>query len=697
MSTMVTRRGFVQATAAGASLILGIPLPVRERRGRGDADGASLAPTAFLEIDRTGLVSIRGYRSEMGQGVHTAIAMLVAEELEADWRRVRVIPAVADPRLDMATTGSRSIRSQYLPLRTAGAAAKEMLLAAAARQWGVERSEVRAREGAISHPSTGRRVGYGDLVELAATLPVPAAPALKDPRDFRLVGTRVPRFDTPAKVDGSARFGLDVRVPGMRFAVLVRPPVLGAALDGFEPGDARRVPGVLQVLRLEEAVAVVAESTWAAMEGAKRVRATWRESPHAGLSSEVISRRLREQSRETAAVARNEGDTALALGQGRRISAEYEVPYLAHATMEPQNCTADVRADQAELWVPSQAPQRCQDLASELTGLDPKRIVVHPTYLGGGFGRRGERDFAREAVLLSKRIAAPVQVVWTREDDMRNDFYRPATFNRFEAAVDAAGRPTAWYHCVAGQSLRSRFGPLADGVDQSSVEGAANLPYAIPNLRVEYCRLDVPVPIGFWRSVGSSQNAFVTECFVDEVAALAGVDPYEFRRRHLADPRARAVLELAASKAGWGTPLPSGRFRGIAYAACYGSRAAEVAEVSVSGGKVRVHRVVAAIDCGQVVNPDTVEAQVEGAIVYGLTAALHGEITLDGGRVRQGNFDSYPLLRLTEMPGIEVHIVPSNEAPGGVGEPGTPPIAPAVANAVFQATGTRIRRLPIRL
>jgi isoquinoline 1-oxidoreductase beta subunit len=686
----------VQA-AAGATLVLAIPRPAWTDEWRASREAASFTPAAFLTIDSTGMVSITGYRSEMGQGIHTAIAMLVAEELEADWRRVRVVPAVADPRVDMATAGSRSVRTQYLPLRTAGAAAREMLLAAAAQRWGVPLAELQASGGAVSHPPSGRRAGYGELVELAATQPVPAAPVLKDPKRFRLVGTRLPRVDTPAKVDGSARFGLDVRVPGLRFAVLVRPPVLGARLDRFDGGAAGRLPGVLQVLPLEGAVAVVAESTWAALEGAKRVAVVWRESPHAGLSSESISRQLRDRSREPGTVARNEGDAMTALATGRRISAEYEVPYLAHATMEPQNCTADVQADRAEVWVPTQAAQRCQEVTSEVTGLPRERVVIHPTYLGGGFGRRGERDFVREAVLLSRAIGAPVQVVWTREDDMRNDFYRPSTFNRFEAAVDGEGRPVAWYHCIAGQSLRSRSGPLPDGLDPSSVEGAANLPYAIPNLRVEYCRLDTPVPIGYWRSVGSSQNAFVTECFVDEVAGLAGVDPFEFRRRHLVDPRARRVLELAAAKAGWGTPLSRGRYRGIAYAACYGSFAAEVAEVSLAGGAVRVHRVVCALDCGQVVNPDTVEAQVEGAVVYGLTAALYGEITLEAGRIRQGNFDSYPLLRLTEMPRIEVHIMPSAEAPGGVGEPGTPPIAPAVANAVFQATGKRVRRLPIRV
>lgn len=695
MTARITRRGFVKASAAGATLVLAIPVRRRARETGGNA--ASLTPAAFLEIDQTGLVSIRGYRMEMGQGIHTAIAMLVAEELEADWKRLRVVPAVADPRIDMATAGSRSIRSQYLPVRTAGAAAKEMLVNAAALKWSVDPGSVIAKDGAVTHPPTGRRAGYGELVARAATLPVPKAPALKDPRTFRLIGTRMPRVDTPVKVDGSARFGIDIRVPGMRHAALVRAPVLGAELDRFDDAGSRAVPGVLQVLKVENAVAVVAAHTWAALEGARKLEVKWKESPHAGLTSEGISRSLRDRSRSTAVVARNDGDALVMLGGGRRIAAEYEVPYLAHATMEPQNCTADVRADRAELWVPTQGPQRCVDLTAELTGLAPEKIVVHPTYLGGGFGRRGERDFVREAVLLSKAIGSPVQVVWSREDDMRNDFYRPATFNRFEAAIDQEGRPIAWYHCIAGQSLRSRFGPLPDGMDQSSVEGAANLPYNIPNLRVEYCRLDAPVPVGFWRSVGSSQNAFVTECFADEVAIQAGADPFEFRRRHLADPRARRVLELAAAKAGWSTPLPRGRYRGIAYAASYGSHAAEVAEISVSDGQVRVHRVVCALDCGQVVNLDTVEAQVEGSVVYGLSAALYGEITLEGGRVRQGNFDSYPILRMPEMPRIEVHVMPSTDAPGGVGEPGTPPIAPAVANAVFQATGRRQRRLPIRL
>ncbi len=695
MSSTLSRREFVQS-AAVASLVVAIP-GSRIRMGEAADDAVSFTPTPYLEIDSRGDVSIRGFRMEMGQGIHTGLAILVAEELEADWNRVKVVPAVADPRLDMSTAGSRSIRSQFVPVRTAAAAAKEMLLTAAAQTWNVSPDSLQAQNNAILHPPTRRRAGYGELVAYAATLPVPAAPKLKAASSFRLIGKRIPRVDTPVKVNGRAEFGMDVRVTGMRYAVLVRSPVIAGELDRFEDSGAMAVGGVEQVVKVENAVAVVANSTWAALEGAQRVKAFWKESANAKLSSTSISQGLRERSKGSAVVHRSEGDPFVVLPDARRHSAEYEVPYLAHATMEPQNCTADIRADRAELWIPTQNPQRGIDVTRELTGLPVEKILVHPTYLGGGFGRRGQGDFIREAVLLSKTIGLPVQVVWTREDDMRHDLYRPATYNRFEAALDSEGKPVVWYHIIAGQSLRARVGPLVDGVDPSMVEGAANLPYSIPNIRVEYCRLDVPIPVGAWRSVGSSQNAFVVEGFMDELAILAGADPFEYRRKYLADPRARRVLELAAEKAAWGTPLPKGRYRGIAYAASYGSFAAQVAEVSVDGEQVRVHRVVCALDCGQVVNLDSVEAQIEGAIVYGLTAALYGEITLEGGQVQQGNFDSYPILRMPEMPRVEVYVIPSAEAPGGVGEPGTPPIAPAVVNAIFQATGKRLRRLPIRL
>jgi isoquinoline 1-oxidoreductase beta subunit len=694
----VSRRGFLKA-GAGACLLIGIG--VQPRRIDPDAD-AVFAPGPYLSIDARGLVAISGFRSEMGQGVHTAIAMIVAEELDADWRSVRIESIAPDPRLDMGTSGSRSIRENYTALRRAGAAARAVLLQAAAVRWNVPLESLELKEGIIRHPPTGRRLRFADVAAEAARLPLPAEPQLKDPADFHLIGKPIPRVDTAAKVDGSARFGIDVRVPGLRYACVVRPPVAGATLTAVDESAVHALAGV-RLVRFDQSVAAVAANSWTAMRAAALLRPTWSGSPHADLDSDRIRTDLLARSRQAPVVARNDGDAPGLLNGPQRpglrcISAEYEVPYLAHATMEPQNCTAWVRPGQAELWVPTQQPQRCLDLAVELTALPKERVVVHTTYLGGGFGRRGQTDFAREALLVSRAIGGPVQVLWTREDDMRHDFYRPATHHRFAAAVGSDGMVRAWHHCATGQSIRQFNGTLAaDGIDPSSLEGSIDMRYTIPHFRVDYCRFENPVPVGAWRSVGHSQNVFVVESFWDEVAGLAGADPLEFRLRHLADQRLRGVLELAAARAGWGSQLPTGQSRGIACAASYGSYAAEVAEVSVTNGRVRVHRVIAAIDCGQVINPDTVRAQIEGSIVYGLTAALYGEITHKDGRVVQRNFDDYPLLRMPEMPRVEVYIVAGGAAPGGVGEPGTPPIAPAVANAVFAATGQRIRRLPIRL
>lgn len=695
MTASVTRRGFLQS-AGGACLLIGIGLKPTRIEPQGDN---VFAPGPYLSIDSSGQVTVSGFRAEMGQGIHTAIAMLVAEELDADWRAVRVELTKPDQRLNMGTTGSRSIREYYLPLRRAGAAARHMLVFAASLRFKVPVNGLTTANGAVHDPASGRRISYGDLAVEANRFPPPTEPPLKRREQFTLIGKGAPRVDTPAKVDGSARFGVDVRLPGLRYACLVRPPVLGATLVRFDDSEARKIAGVSLVVRVEEAVAVVASNSWAAMRGAAAIQATWSDSPHAALSTESVQRQLKEQSALSPLVAQAVGDVAAALKQDdlRQVTAEYEVPYLAHATLEPQNCTALVTADRAEVWVPTQSPRICLDTVVELTGLPADKVTVHPTYLGGGFGRRGKQDFVREAVLVAKAAGGPVQTLWTREDDMRHDFYRPATHNQMSAAIDRSGKLVAWHHCATGQSILAWLGRPTSGADSTSVEGAINLLYDIPNFQVDYCKLDGPVPVGAWRSVGHSQNVFVVESFLDEVAAVAGIDPVEFRLRHIKEPRLRAVVELAAAKAEWSKPLPAGRYRGIACAANYGSFAAEVAEISIVDGAIRVHRVVAAIDCGQVVNPDTVRAQIEGGIVYGLTAALYGEITHKEGRVVQGNFSDYRLLRFPEMPRIETHIVPSEAAPGGAGEPGTPLIGPAVANAVSVALGRRVRRLPVRV
>lgn len=695
MTASVSRRGFLQASG-GACLVIGIGL--RPTRIEPNADNV-FAPGPYLSIASDGTVTVSGFRAEMGQGIHTAIAMIVAEELDADWRKVQVEIIRPDERLNMGTGGSRSVREHYAALRTAGAAARVVLVRAASFRWKVPMNDLVVRDSVVHHPPTRRRIPYGELVVDADRIMLPTEPPLKRSEDFRIIGTPVPRIDTPAKIDGSARFGLDVRLPGMRYACLVRPPVLGATPVSFDDAAAKQVKGVVSVIQVENAIAVVAETSWGAMRGAAAVRVSWSESPHASISTAQIQEQLRRQAEQPPQLAASSGDALAALKQAgpRTVSAEYDLPFLAHATMEPQNCTAIVTADRAEIWVPTQSPHIAREMVATATGLPLHHVTVNPTYLGGGFGRRGKHDFVREAALVAKAVGGPVQTFWTREDDMRHDFYRPAAHNRISAAIDSSGALVAWHHCAVGQSILTAMGRPFTGADPTSVEGAVNLPYTIPNFQVDYCRLDSPVPVGAWRSVGHSQNVFVVESFLDEVAALAGVDPLEFRLRHLKEPRLRRVVELAAEKAEWKQPLPSGRFRGLACSASYGSFTAEIAEVSVADGIVRVHRVVAAIDCGQVINPDTVRAQVEGSIVYGLTAALYGEISHKDGRVVQGNFHDYPLLRFPEMPLVEVHIVPSGEAPGGVGEPGTPPIAPAVANAVFAATGRRMRRMPIRV
>lgn len=706
MSPTLSRRTLLGGgLAAGAGLVIGFHVPGPGRAAR--AAERVFAPSAWIRIDRDGIVTIVNGMSEMGQGTGTTMPMIVADELEADWSKVRVEQAPADPAYGnpllggrQSTVGSMSIRGSMGLWRRAGAAAREMLVAAAAQVWGVPVEECYAEQGAVYHRPTGRRLAYGELVDRAAQLPVPQSPRLKTPAEFRLIGKTVRRLDTPDKVTGRAIFGIDVTVPGLLVATVERCPVFGGGVKSVDAAAARAVKGVRHVVRIASGVAVVADDYWSARRGREALRVAWDEGPNAALSSADISRGYAALARQPGRVARREGDAAGALARAARaLEAVYEVPFLAHATMEPMNCTARVRPDRCDVWAPTQNQTGTQETAMRLTGLPRERVFVHTTLLGGGFGRRSETDFVAEAVELSRAVGAPVKVIWSREDDIRHDYYRPATYNVLRAVLDAGGMPVAWTHRIVGPSLLiPRKFPLGpDGVDRTAVEGAANIPYAIPNVEVDWVYKDFGIPVGFWRSVGASQNAFVTESFVDELAHAAGRDPFEFRRALLGRaPRHRAVLELAAREAGWGTP-PPGRARGIAVAFSYGSYAAQVAEVSVApDGRVRVHRVVCAIDCGIAASPDQVKAQMEGGIVFALTATLHGEITIEGGRVRQSNFHDYPMLRIDETPRIEVHILESGEAPGGAGEPGVPPLAPAVCNAIFAATGRRIRRLPVR-
>jgi isoquinoline 1-oxidoreductase beta subunit len=694
MSAVVrlTRREFLRVGGgAAAALALGVHLPRRASAG----EGGTFAPNAWLSVDAKGVVTIWVIRAEMGQGVLTAMPMLVAEQLHADWRRIRVERAVTDPRFGrMSTGGSTSVRRSWEPLQKAGAAAREMLVLAAARRWGVDPAGCAAKDGWVLD-ATGRRLGFGELAVEAARLPVPESPKLDDPRGFTLVGTRVPRVDGPEKVTGAAVFGYDVRLPGMLRAAVARCPVWKGKPRAFDPAGALRVPGVRRVLQVPSGVAVIAESTWAAFRGRDALKVDWDLGPNGRLDDGAIARALADPAAPLRTV-RSDGDLAAALaGSARRIEATYDFPLLAHATMEPMNAAARVQAGGAEIWAPTQSATWAQDEVAKALDLPKEKVVVHTTLLGGGFGRRAMPDVAVEAAQVARAAGVPVQVAWTREDDMAHDFYRPPSRNVLAAGLDAAGGLAAWRHTVRAPSISAQlFGPPKG--DPDVVEGAAGFPYRAGAVLVDCHVPEIGVRLGWWRSVYASQNACAEECFLDEVAEAAGRDPFAFRRELLAGaPRLRGALELAAAKAGWGAPLPPGRVRGIACHSSFGSHVAEVAEVSVAEGAVRVHRVVAGVDCGRVVNPDTVEAQLESAIAYGLGAALRGRISIRGGAVAESNFDAYEPLRFREMPRVEVHVVPSAEPPGGIGEPGLPPIAPAVLNAIRAATGVRVRTLPV--
>jgi isoquinoline 1-oxidoreductase beta subunit len=706
----VGRRGFLKTAAAGAAgLVVGFYLPGRHEALAASPAGATPAAlNAWMLISPDDTVKIMIDKSEMGQGILTALCMIAAEELECDWKKIRTefAPAAKEyfnPAFGMqGTGGSSSVRSSWDPMRKAGAAARDMLLQAAAQKWGVDKSTCRAENGVIFHDASKRKLTYGSVAVAASKLPVPQDVPLKDPKQYRVIGKPTKRLDTPAKVDGSAQFGLDVRRPGMLYAVVLRCPVFGGKVASFDAAKAKAVPGVKSVIEISSGIAVVADTTWTAMQGRRALEVKWNEGANAGVSSESISKLFADRTTQPGAEARKEGDAAAALsGATQKLEAVYEAPFLAHATMEPQNCTADVRADRVDVWAPTQFQTVAQGTAAKICGLKPEAVSIHTTFLGGGFGRKAGSDFIIEAVEISKAVGAPVKLTWSREDDTQHDFYRPASYARMAGAIGADGWPVAWTTRIACPSIMEAWfpGSTKNNLDPTSVEGVANLPYSIPNILVDYQRTETGIPVGFWRSVGSSQNGFFSECFMDELAVAAKKDPYEFRR-HLLDkaPRHLAVLELAAQKAGWDKPLPAGRFRGIAVLFAFESYAAQVVEISVNrkAKTLKVHRVVCAVDVGRVVNPSTIVAQSESAVVYGLSSGLYGNITISGGRVKEASFNDYPVLRLDEMPAVEVHIVPSEEKPTGAGELSVPPVVPALCNAIFAATGKRIRRLPIR-
>jgi isoquinoline 1-oxidoreductase beta subunit len=702
------RRHFLIGSAVvGAGLILG--LQIARRYVRPPAGGKSLAPNAFVQIAPDDSITITIGKSEMGQGVHTGLPTILAEELDVDPRRVKVAfapvaKAFFHPLLPAQFTGgSMSVQTTYQSLRQAGATARSMLLAAAAKHWSVDAAQLRSEDGVVFYGS--KRLSYGELADAAAAEIPPEKPVLKDPSSFKYIGKPVARLDSLEKVTGRARFGLDVDLPEMLTAMVARGPVFGAKVRYYDASAALQVPGVAAVKQVPSGVAVLANNTWAARLGRDALRIDWDRSASSSFDSASLSASYRSRLKRRGLLEKESGnlDKALRQSGARVLDAEYEVPFLAHACMEPLNCVVDANSERCEIWAGTQNQSQDAEAAAAVLGLKPEQVIVHTTFLGGGFGRRASTtaDWVAEAAHVAKGVGRPVKVVWTREDDMQGGYYRPFSVSRVRAAVTADGSPLAWAHSIVNQPVlaSSPFAPFAirkDGLDPTSLEGSSNMPYEFPNTLFESHNADNPVPILWWRSVGNSITGFVVNAAIDELAALAGSDGLQLRRRLLANkPRHLAVLNKAAEAGGWGRELPSGHHHGIALHESFGSIVAQLAEVSVSDGAVRVHRVTCAVDCGLAINPDLVRAQMESGIIYGLSAALRGEITLKDGVVQQSNFDDYPVLRMSESPAIDTHIVNSDGPLGGIGEPGTPPIASAVCAAVYAATGKRIRRLPI--
>lgn len=700
----VSRRGFLTATGG---LVLGFFLPEKTRLAAQQigippanifAPPPGHKPNAYIHIATDDTVTFLIPKGEMGQGPTTACSQLLAEELECDWSKVRMEIAPVDPALygHQTTVGSQAIRSTWEPLRRAGAEAREMLIMAAATNWGIDKSQCRAENGFVINAATNARLNYGSLAEAASKLPVPDKVALKDPKDFKIIGKPVKRLDTREKVTGRAKFGMDVRPDGVLYAVVERCPVFGGKVASFDAAKAKAVPGVKDVVQTSRGVAVVANSTWAAMQGRKVLTVQWDEGAGASVSSASIRDMFAAKAKEKGAVARKEGDAEAGLSNAaKKLEAVYEVPFLSHSPMEPQNCTVHARGDSAEVWAPTQSPTTSRKVVADTLGLAPEKVNFHTMYCGGGFGRRGEGelDFVLDAAEVAKHFDAPVKVTYTREDDTQHDYYRPASYVEFSGGLDSEGWPVAFMAKIACPS----FGFLRDGVDGTAVGGLSELHYEIPNMLIDYRVANTIVPVSYWRAPGANQNTYFAESFLDEMAAAGGKDPLDLRRRLLAKtPRMLNVLNIVAENANWGKP-PAGRFQGVAVGNGAGAFVAQIAEISIAKGKVRVHRVVCAIDCGIPINPGILKQQVEGGIIFGLAAAMKGEITLERGRVQQGNFDTYEVTRIDEAPKVDVFIVPSTERPTGAGESTNPQIIPAVTNAIFAATGKRLRKLPIRL
>jgi len=726
---VLNRRDFLKTGAAGsAALVIGFHLPSAFAAAEDQEKKTPNPFNAWVRITRDNRVTLILGKSEMGQGAMTALPMILAEEMYLDWSRVTVEQAPTDPKIyDHGTGGSGSVAGSWVPLRRAGAAAREMMITAAAQHWNVARDTCKPKDGGVVHGARKQYLTYGELVSVASTLPVPDfnTVPLKNSDDFTIVGRDRKRFEAEAKSTGKAKFGIDSRPAGLQYAVIARCPVFGGKLGKFDAAKAKQVAGVREVFAIDPVgpgaftaggVVVVADNSWAAIQGRKALEITWNEGENASESSATLRQHMIENAGKPGKIVRNEGDADSALSSAaKKIDVVYELPFAAHACMEPMNCTVHIRPDGAEAWVPTQAPQWAQEIIAKVSGHAPEKVNVHTTLMGGGFGRRYQADFVMEAAQVAKQLAGnPVQVLWTREDDMQHDFYRPASYHKMQGAVDSDGKLAAWKHFQSSTSIAAVWDK--DGKEKpeaSEFATAAFIPYVTPNFRVEYALAHSGVPRAWWRSVEHSSSGFVVETFADELAAAAGVDPLEFRLRMIGDDRKipdftnpkenkpldtarlKGVLRLAAEKAGWGKPLPKGVGRGIAGYYSFESYTAAVAEVSVEKGNVRVHRIVYAVDCGRPVNPAGVVAQVESAAIYGISAAMKDAITIDKGRVVQANFNDYDMPRMSETPKIEVHVVASKEDPTGIGEPGLPVIAPAICNAVFNATGKRLRRLPI--
>jgi isoquinoline 1-oxidoreductase subunit beta len=705
-----SRRALIKGGLAGGFILaFHLPLtaaPVNELEPPPDDTGGQFAPNAFIRIDHMGKTTLVMPQVEMGQGVYTAVAMILCDELDGDYAQIVLEHAppndklYGNPIFGIQVTGnSNSIRAFWKPLRTAGAAARAMLIQAAAAQWQVDQASCTASNGKVMHAASGRALAYGDLVGAASLLPVPKNPPLKHPKDFTLIGKPLKRFDTPNKSDGKVVYGIDAMLPGMKFATLAQCPVFGGKVAHVDDGAAKNISGVRQVVVLDDLVAVVGDHMWAAKQGLDALVITWDEGPNARINSSDVWEDLRAASKKNGVIAKSVGNVDKGLAQGDRFDGEYELPFLAHATMEPQNCTVSLTPGACEIWTGTQVMTRVQSAAAQAADLPVDKVIVHNHYIGGGFGRRLETDMVTSAVRIARHVDGPLKVLWTREEDIRHDIYRPVYRDVISASV-SGGKIVAWKYRVTGSSIMARWAPsiFKNGIDIDAVDSAVDMPYDIPNRTVEYVRAEPPaVPTGFWRGVGPNNNVFAIECFIDELARRAGKDPIDFRRGMLDNnPRLKAALDLVAEKSDWGTPLPPRAGRGVCAQPSFGSFIATVVEAEVNEyGEVHLRRVTSAVDTGIAVNPDTIVAQLQGGLIFGLTAALYGEVTIDKGRVQQSNFNDYRMLRIDQVPNIDVHVIKSGENPGGIGETGCTAGPPALRNAIYAATGVALRRLPI--